>query len=481
MKEPYRQRISYMLGKDHGLRDKTFSESMGAAKKVHKQLLNDLKGQVAPDISTERILLACSGGIDSIVLFHYLLLEGYQFGVCTINHSMRAEAIEEIALVEWYCEQWQIPCYIYTIDVPKEAKLAKESLETTGRRMRYHILRRLLKEQGYTKLATAHHGDDQVETILMHLLRGSHIQGLQGMQVLEDDLWRPFLGTSKGRIRHYGEVLALWHGEDRTNEDLFSTRNRVRHEVIPTLEGVQPNLKERLHRLVEALHDDDDALQVWAESVWEQLPIIHERSEGVLVIKRSLLRELPVAVLRRVWAKLGDHFWGPRLLQRTHIESLVQITMEGVGKEFSLGQMKVLSTYDTIKIGLLSLFQKESYTAQALKMTELRESPFVDISQLGPREFLIPRGLVEGELSLRHRREGDRVVLLDGMGRVRGHRPVKDWCREKRIPAECRDALWFLGDDGHQLFGLVNIGQPIVIYTKDAVYYRGSFEEDKNA
>ena len=193
----------------------------GDAWRTLQQLRSAMTGSMDTRVTKDTpLLLACSGGVDSIALLHYFYLEGFtNIGVFTMDHGLRPEAVEEVALVEWYALQFGMPCYTVQEDVSAKADLEGVSFEMMGRTLRYAHLRDIAEERGYEYIVTAHHLDDQGETILAHLLRGSGLEGLQGMSTFSGDIWRPCLTVKKQVLQDYAQWLDCFHGDDASNID----------------------------------------------------------------------------------------------------------------------------------------------------------------------------------------------------------------------------------------------------------------------
>ena len=198
------------------------------------------------------LLLACSGGVDSIALLHYFYIEGFtNVGVFTMDHGLRNEALEEVELVEWYALQFGMPCYTVHEHVGDKAKEEGISFEMMGRQLRYTHLQDIAEDKGYEYIVTAHHLDDQGETILAHLLRGTGLEGLQGMKTITENLWRPCISLPKQVLQDYAKWLQCFHGEDVSNQDTTYDRNWIRQVLIPTCTESESTLETSIKPLCE--------------------------------------------------------------------------------------------------------------------------------------------------------------------------------------------------------------------------------------
>lgn len=252
----------------------------------------------------ERILAAVSGGPDSLALLLFLHdiaeQEGLSVGCCLVQHHLREEAEEEARYVERICERLGIPFFRRDVYVEEKRRLGGGSVETVARTLRYEALREVRKEAGYTVIALAHHADDQAETILFHLLRGSGVRGLSGMAPKHEELIRPFLTVTKKEIEDFLTAFPYAPCHDATNDELDATRNRIRHQLLPEMLSYNPNLVETLLHTADILRSED----AWMEEAAEAWLASHGK-EGSL--EKDAFRALPLAMRRRVLRRMLMH------------------------------------------------------------------------------------------------------------------------------------------------------------------------------
>lgn len=195
----------------------------------------------------DKLLLAVSGGPDSMLLLHYIHKKAkYDFLVFHLNHGIRKEAFKDEKIVRDYCEENEIECIIERLDILRMAKDAKESLENFARKKRYELFLKYARKYKCSLVLTAHNMDENIETVVLNLLRGKDIKGLCGIPVkrkLKGKIWvtRPIICLKKEEILKYLKENKIKYAVDKTNYDTDYTRNWIRHKLIPIIESKQPN------------------------------------------------------------------------------------------------------------------------------------------------------------------------------------------------------------------------------------------------
>lgn len=300
-----------------------------------------------------RILVACSGGPDSMVLLNvlqYLKVHRkalWTIGVTTMDHSIRRESLSELQMVASYCNKNNLPFWGVKKDIPTIAGERKESLETVGRCERYKWFNELAEREHYDYIVTAHHKDDQAETILAHILRGSGIKGITGMPVISLDytipIVRPLLEVTKNDLLEYAQLQDIIYCVDTSNDDLQFNRNRIRHEIIPKLQTINPNVVDALCRLGRIARVDADYLDCESEHLFTK--IVKTIDCGYSLSRRSM-RTLPLAMQRRLWQLMMPGI----SLSLSHQEQLAHIVRTGEAKTFFIEKVTINAQYDTIHV-----------------------------------------------------------------------------------------------------------------------------------
>ncbi|WP_376788826.1 tRNA lysidine(34) synthetase TilS [Thermoflexus sp.] len=298
--------------------------------------------------SGEPVVVGVSGGPDSLCLLDVLRDLAPEFGITVhvahLHHGLRgAEADADAAFVAELARAWGLPCTVERMDVHALAEQEGLSLEEAARQARYTFLAEVAARVGSHTIAVAHHADDQVETVLMHLLRGSGLAGLRGMRPRmplpeyhgllrqpPEGLWlvRPLLGIWRREIEAYLQAKRLTPRFDRSNLDLTFFRNRLRHEVLPFLERLNPRLRETWWRMAEALAADYEFLEQTLRQVWPTVVVSEEPERIVFDLARW--RSLPLS-LRRMALREAAFRLARRLrdLGFEHVEKAIRIAEEG--------------------------------------------------------------------------------------------------------------------------------------------------------
>jgi len=282
----------------------------------------------------ETVLAAVSGGVDSMALLHLLfeLSEEMHFSLAAahFDHQLRPTSASEGDFVQRYCELWNIPCYRGNADV-KRFSIGK-NLEDTARQLRYQFLYDQAADIGADKIATAHHAQDQAETLLLHLLRGSGPDGLAAISPFEGILIRPLLEVYKEDLREYERQTGFGHCEDESNMQIKYLRNKIRLQLMPVLEEYNPHLVERLCDTAEICREESAFLNQYAleafNSVWleEGQSLCGKEFDALpLALQRRVLRLAYVKVLA---TPKNLRFSSLPVLTFNHIEAILKLKEE---------------------------------------------------------------------------------------------------------------------------------------------------------
>ena len=260
-----------------------------------------------------RVLCAVSGGADSVALLHWLTKQPGLTLLCAhYNHRLRGEeSARDEDFVRGLCRRWNIPCFVGGGDVAAYAKERGLGLEDAARRLRYAFLEQTAAEENCERIATAHHADDNAETVLLNLTRGAGLKGLGGIPPVRGNIVRPLLQTTREEILAYLAQQDIPFVTDSSNASDAFARNRIRHHVLPVLRQQNPDLVRGISRTVELLRADEAYLAGEAER------FIEEYADGLGSLPVMELMALPDAVRSRVLRQMCTP-----ALEQQHVQAI---------------------------------------------------------------------------------------------------------------------------------------------------------------
>lgn len=272
-----------------------------------------------------RVLCAVSGGLDSMCLLDFMTRQpGFSVGAAHFNHCLRgAEADRDEEFVRDHCGKRRIPFVSGSGDTRSLAEREGLSTEEAARRLRYDFLRQAAADGGYDAVFTAHHADDNAETMLLNLIRGTGSAGLAGIPPVRGDICRPFLRITRSELAAYAAARDLPHVEDATNADPdAAARNALRSAVMPVLRQLNPRFAENMARTAAILREESDALESMARGLLDQ---VKELPDGVSV-PCLMLTEVPQAVAERAVLQLLAQTAGHRKdLTAAHVLAVLDL------------------------------------------------------------------------------------------------------------------------------------------------------------
>lgn len=215
--------------------------------------------KLSPYCTNNKLILALSGGIDSMVLADMLLKAHADFVLAHCNFHLRGEESDgDEKFVRDYAERNGLIIYVKQFDTLNYAEEHKLSIEMAARELRYSWFEELRQQLGYGYIAVAHHADDQLETFFINLLRGAGIKGLKGMQPVNGHIIRPLLDISREEIRQYAIENGLTWREDHTNAEILYLRNKIRHELLPVIDGISKEGRSSILKSISHLASEND-------------------------------------------------------------------------------------------------------------------------------------------------------------------------------------------------------------------------------
>lgn len=385
------------------------------------------------------VLAAVSGGLDSMCLLHLLTHWGREQGLdvtaAHFNHQLRgAESDRDEAFVRDWCAAQGVPFVSGRGDVRALAAERGLSPEEAAREARYAFLMEEKQRRGCAVLLMAHHADDNAETMLLNLLRGTGLRGLCGIPERRDGLVRPFLRVTRAELAEYAEQYDIPHVEDSTNALDDAARNVLRHQVLPVLRELNPRAVEHMARTAELLVRDEEALTSGAEALLERSAVIRPGASAVLT--PGTLRGEPAALVSRaVREALCTVSGQEKDLTARHVEAVCGLLREGaVGQTVSLPYgMTARRTPDALRLTRrgedradrpIQLGETVLWGDWTVRLTDWPEDG----------SWPMRRG---DALTVTHWRSTDRMTLPGS----RGARSLKRLCADAGLPVWERDAM----------------------------------------
>lgn len=390
----------------------------------------------------DKLLCAVSGGADSMCLLCLMKEKAAELGITVMaahfNHKLRGkEADRDEAFVTEYCKANDIPFKSGFGDVKAYAVEKKLSTEEAARILRYEFLEKTAGEWGCNKIATAHNADDNAETVLLNLTRGSGAKGLCGIPPVRGVFIRPLLDKSREEIERYLLENNVPHVEDSTNAENEYSRNKIRHYVMPVLREINPAFSEAVMRTTRLMRDDEECLSQMAQSFVDE----NLRDNALPV---DGLKKLPTAVLNRVFRIMCG-----RALSAVHADALSGL-LNGEGLAFAdIPDMRVSRDNGFIIFGAgeeklpeLEIRIGESISADGITVSaEILESKPKVFNSLNT--FCFKYDSVCGNMFLTSRKDGDKIKL----SYRNCTKSLKDLFSEKKMTQAERDRTPVIRDE----------------------------------
>ncbi len=431
----------------------------------------------------EGVVVGVSGGPDSLCLLHLLwrIKREYDLRIYVVhlNHQFRGEdADKDAQYVKEFCDGLGIKSYIYSIDIDSYAKDNGITFEEAGRKWRYKLFDDVAKKTNSSKIAVAQNLNDQAETVLMRLMRGSGVEGLAAIDYIRDGrIIRPILDISRNDIENYCKEFDLKPRLDKTNLETIYTRNKIRLELIPYIEkNFNPNIIETLSRSSNIFREDSDFLNKRAQEVFEKISKIdrynisidiNEFNKEHIALKRRIIR----LAIEKIRGNLKD-------IGMVHIENIIKLCQGGkVGSKIDIiGDIIIKLGYNTIDFQDKKSENKRKvedfqYPIQLNEKNYIEDiDGLIEVSIISKEDIdynnkdkctiYIDKNKVKGNLYIRNRRNGDKFSPIG----MKGNKKLKDFFIDLKVPRELRNKIPILCDDyniiwivGYRMSGLYKI------------------------
>ncbi|HEX8041814.1 MAG TPA: tRNA lysidine(34) synthetase TilS [Chryseosolibacter sp.] len=409
---------------------------------VVEQLLNHIS-RYSLCKTTDKILLAVSGGLDSMVMLHSMKAAGFSVAVVHCNFQLRGEASgSDEDLVKATCLQQNIPFYARKFATAEYAAAQRISVQMAARDLRYEYFREILDEHRYDHVATAHHFNDVIESVLMNLVRGTGIDGLTGIAPKKQKVIRPLLFATRAMLLHYAIENRITWREDASNLKDEYQRNFMRHQVVPRLQELNPNFEETFRDTHERLTGANQFSRAYIKS-FESTAV--EAVDGRLTIDMRKMRELesPAVMLWELVKDLGFKFDQCRKVVSDHQAGRIFLSASHqivVDREHYIVEKKRSADFMTVAIE-----QGQRECGVAPNLMSLREVPRVGFRlSKDPAVAQLDLDRLRFPLLWRSWRAGDYFVPL-GMSQ---EKKLSDFLIDLKIPFNSKADITVLESGG---------------------------------
>lgn len=372
--------------------------------------------------SHDSVLVALSGGADSVALLRLLLELGYPCEAAHCNFHLRGEeSNRDEAFVQQLCTQLQVKLHVIHFNTAEVAAERHISIEMAARELRYQWFEELRRKTGAQAVAVAHHQDDSVETFLLNLIRGTGINGLRGIHPKNGHIIRPLLSLSRKAILSYLESIAQPYVTDSTNLQDAYLRNKIRLNIVPLLQTLNPSVQESI--LQTARHLEEASL-IYRQGIEEARQRI--LTEQGICIRQLLQEPAPQTLLHEILSPLG--------FNATQISDLFHALDSQSGKRFLTDSYQVVKDREWLLIERRSVPQKPTLHCQTVDYTP---------------DFLIPKekdtacfdaDLLKAPLTLRLCQPGDSFVPFG----MKGRKKVSDYLTDRKFSILQKERQWVL-------------------------------------
>ncbi|MEN8079275.1 tRNA lysidine(34) synthetase TilS [Clostridioides difficile] len=406
----------------------------------------------------DKVLVALSGGPDSVCLLHILYklkkVLNIELGAIHINHMLRGEDSDnDEKYIGQLCDELGINYYVKRIDIECISKNTNVSLEVAGRNERYKAFEEIRKNNNYNKIAVAHNSNDQAETILMRMMRGTGLEGLTGIKAKrKDGVIRPILCLNRSEIERYCKENNLNPRIDASNYERVYSRNKVRLDILPYMkENFNKDIIDTLNRMALILQKDNEFIEEYSKKCYN---IYCENYEGKLKVSRDLFENEMESIITRVVIRAFKEISNcHQNFEMKHIYEIVNLSKKGTGKRINLTNKIICENLYGDIIFKVDYDNEENKCSEIiLNKNNISNNVIFDnyivnfevISNKNKVEFsknnlikLFDYDNIEKEIVIRYRKDGDRITPLG----MKGSKKLKDVFINLKVPREKRDNI----------------------------------------
>ena len=407
----------------------------------------------------DKLVIACSGGPDSMALvsvFEKLAMKyDLSLFIAHAEHGIREQSsLDDAKHVQEYCKIQGLPFFVEHLDIKNKMTKEKDSVETIARKLRYDFLRRTAGKVGAKKIVTAHHLNDQAETILQHLIRGAGADGLIGIKPINNDIIRPFLCVYREDIEFYCQTNNIKVCIDETNSSLDYERNRIRLDLIPRLKAYNPNVITAICNSAKIIEQEHDFILAYVKNLYDDCKII----DNEFCFKKSLLknehRAIRTAFYRYIMSKMQSNLENISFTHIDKIDKFLYNSHTGAFLQLPKG-LRVKIDYDKIIFyKQQQILPKKQYNIivgmdmqvdlpynKSIIIKKIARNDLWSLS--GNEHCFIDADKIQGDLVIRNRRNGDKITPKG----MKGTKKIKDIFIDNKISVDIRDEIPLVCDE----------------------------------
>ncbi len=406
---------------------------------MYRTFLTNINKSLA-EVTKGNTLLAVSGGLDSMVMAHLFLRSGWHFGIAHCNFQLRGdESTKDEELVSRFATDNKIPIHTKSFETDTHASQNGISIQMAARELRYGFFNELLKSS-YSRLAIAHHRDDQFETVLFNLIKGTGIKGLTGWKKVNDKICRPLLFARKIDLINYAKEKQIIWREDSSNKRTDYLRNKIRHEIIPAIKEINQNYLETFESSKKRLRESADVLTEYIEK-FKNDAVTYEGKDIIIDVEQLKQSLAPLQCLLDIISEYGFNLTQCQELIRS-IDH-VGITFNSQVHVLNVDRGKILLSpippiQESILIDDVSLHVLK--TGDSLSSETIPNHASIDLTSSDQFHSMLDKGKLSFPLKIRAPQEGDSFCPLG----LKGKKKVSDFMIDEKIPLNLKSRVLVL-------------------------------------
>jgi tRNA(Ile)-lysidine synthase len=401
----------------------------------------------------DRILLAVSGGIDSMVMTNLFIESGFETGIAHCNFSLRDEDSDmDEELVSDFARDHNIPFFLTRFDTRQYAAAKGISIQMAARELRYTWFEKIRSSNGFKSIAVAHNLNDNIETLIINFTRGTGLAGLSGIRTKNNYIIRPLLFATRDRISEYCKRNGIKYREDMSNADTKYTRNKIRHKVIPVLKEINPSIESTLNETADRFSDINDIVNEYINRLREK--ISEQKGEQISFNINSLKKHLDNrAVIFELFRQFG--------VTSVQINDLIKVIRSNTGAQFYTESHRILKNRDELILSDINKPEAKPYTLETINdlpnVPGIVSASFSDITDTfeipsDPSVACLDADRITFPLTIRKWKPGDYFIPLG----MKQKKKLSDYFidnkysildKENKMILECNgDIVWIVGE-----------------------------------